>query len=229
MRQLWNHAAFLRANQLPVEFLARLFPDIGNTAAPVDVSVDHHFSLPYGERAVVAALVSHLRPRTVFEFGTFTGGTTRMMADLLPASSTIHTIDLPDEEMAWPVGGQDFRDPAYAERIVMHRAKTAAFDFEPFKSSVDFVFVDASHAYDDIVADSRFALEIVNAGGVVVWDDYQPRTMGVVTALNELSRKIQLVRIAYTRLVIFRQQPFPDIEATHREPWVDHPPRATPG
>lgn len=228
-RQLWNHAAFLRRNRLPVEFLASLFPGTAQRPVPVDVSVDHHFSLPYGERAVLSALVAHLQPRVVFEFGTFTGATTRMIADLLPATSMIHTLDLPDERMTWPVGGQDFRDRAeYADRIVMHRSSTRSFDFAPFDSGVDFVFVDASHDYDDVAHDSRRALEMVGNAGVVVWDDYQARTIGVVNALNELSREVQLVRVAYTRLVVFRKDPFPDIAPVNHAPWVDHPPRESP-
>ena len=213
-----------------MEFLAALFPGTAHRAVPVDVSVDHHFSLPYGERAVLSALVAHLQPRVVFEFGTFTGATTRMIADLLPATSTIHTIDLPDEQMTWPVGGQDFRDRAeYADRIVMHRCSTRSFDFTPFGSAVDFVFVDATHDYDHVLHDSRRALEMVSGDGVVVWDDYQARTIGVVDALNELSREVQLVRVAYTRLVVFRKHPFPNVAPANLAPWVDHPPRDSPG
>jgi hypothetical protein len=229
IRQLCHQAAYLRANRVPVEFLVRLFPEIAEIRIPVDVYFDHHFSLPYGERTILAALVTHLQPAVVFEFGTFAGGTTRMMADLLPATSVVHTIDLPDDQMAWPVGGQEFRGrPEYVDRIVAHRGSTRDFDFGPFTSSVDLVFVDASHEFDDVMYDSMRALDIVNDEGLVVWDDYQPRTIGVVHALNRLAEERQLVRLAHSRLVLFRREPFPDVEPVHRETWVEHPPPTVP-
>lgn len=229
LRQLANHAAYLRANRIPIEFLARLYPGIVDAPASVDVSFDHHFSLPYGERAILSALVAHLRPAVTFEFGTFTGATTRMIADLLPATSVVHTLELPDEQMRWPVGGHDFHGRAeYNGRIVLHRAPSRLFDFTPFTAAVDLVFVDASHEFDDVMHDSRRALDMVSDNGIVVWDDYQARTMDVVRALNQLSREVQLVRVAYSRLVIFRRRPFPDVGPVNATPWVEHPPRDSP-
>jgi len=32
--------------------------------------------------------------------------------------------------------------------------------------------VDGSHTYDDVIADTESALDIVKAGGVVLWHDY---------------------------------------------------------
>ncbi len=49
---------------------------------------------------------------------------------------------------------------------------SAAFDFAPFKDSCSLVFVDGSHHYDYVMSDSKAAMDMANAGGVVVWRDY---------------------------------------------------------
>lgn len=234
LTNLSNHTVFLRENRLPVEYLVRLLPGIENEVVTVDVSVDHHFALPYGESTILSAIVRHLRPLTVFEFGTFTGLTTKIFSDLSPEAAVIHTIDLPADEIVWEpwiaeVIGQEFLGrPEYAQRIISHRCSTRRFNFIPFTSRVDLVFVDASHEYDDVVHDSRRAIEIVSDSGIVVWDDYQPTTLGVVAALNQIAREVQLVRVANSRLVLYRKRPFPGIPRVHLTPWTDCPQRSKP-
>jgi hypothetical protein len=55
---------------------------------------------------------------------------------------------------------------------------------------------------------------------VIVWDDYQASIPGVVRALNELAARVQLVRIAYSRLVIHRPQAFADVPPGNPQPWA---------
>ena len=71
----------------------------------------------------------------------------------------------------------------------------------------DLVFVDGSHAYSYVVSDSEKALQLVAPGGLVLWHDYAgPRhAKGVFRALNELARRIPLVRIEGTTLVAYRK------------------------
>ena len=234
LTSLSNHMVFLRENRLPVEYLVRLFPGIENETVSTDVSVDHHFALPYGESTILSAIIRHMKPHTVFEFGTFTGLTTKIIADLSPKGTVIHTIDLPADEILWEpwiaeVIGQEFLGrQEYQGRIISHRFSTRRFNFTPFASSIDLVFVDASHEYEDVVHDSRRAIEIVSDCGVVIWDDYQPTTLGVVAALNEIAREAKLVRVANSRLVLYRKSPFPGIPSVHLTPWTDFPERAKP-
>lgn len=216
---------FMRHNALPVRFLTDLWPEMSRFEARCRVDVSHHFELPYGERAVLAAIVAFIRPERIFEFGTFTGTTTTLLADCSPASALVHTIDLPADEItreSWiadMIGRQFLNNPEYRSRIVSHRCNSAKFDFNAFSNQFDLVFIDASHEYADVLQDSMRALEILSPTGVIVWDDYQAAVPGVVRALNELCRRHQLVRIARTRLVIHRREPFPNVPTRNSSPW----------
>jgi hypothetical protein len=52
---------------------------------------------------------------------------------------------------------------------------------------VQFVFIDASHAYEYVLSDSRRALTLLAAGGgTIVWHDYGSVWPGVTRALHDL-------------------------------------------
>ena len=208
---------FLAESKLPTLYLSELWPAIGREAGHANVGITHPWELSYGESAVLDALVRYLRPRTIFEFGTFLGTTTKLLADAAPTNAVIHTIDLPKLDLpasllprscggaGTNLIGSKFRDdPEYEGRIVLHLCDLEHFDYSLYKGQIDFVFIDASHDYQDVLRDSRLALDILSPGGVIVWDDYQASTSGVVRALNELSTNRRLVHIAHTRLALYR-------------------------
>jgi len=200
----WVH---LEQDILPSVYLTDLWPTLNGVAPTCGVGIRHIFELPYGERLVLAAIAHHVAPGVVFEFGTFSGSTTRLLSDSAP-SAIVHTLDLPPEELPepWLVDaiGREFRDlPHYRDRIRMHRQNSRAFDGTPFHRGIDLIFVDGSHEYEDVLHDSRMALDMRREGGVIVWDDYQAIIPGVVMALNELSREHRLFRIMHTRLVVY--------------------------
>jgi len=227
---------FRLRNRIPVDYFARLFPEVKPGAPLPAGDITHPFELPYAERFIAASLVSGIQPRTVFEFGTFTGTTTRLLADAAPGAR-VHTIDLAEGEIAvWEdwigdVVGLAFRGrPEYADRIVQHRCDSRTFDYTELLGRCGLVFVDASHEYADVLHDSRRALALVAPNGVVLWDDYQTGCDGVVRALNELHAEgIPLARVAHTRLVVHRPGGFPvALPAAHPQPWSDAPDHGRP-
>lgn len=230
-RHVLNHLFWLENSALPVEYLGVLFPQVHGSAVAVTPDVAHPFELPYGERLVLASICRWLAPRRIFEFGTFTGTTTRLLADLAP-EALVETVDLPADEMVWEpwvaeVIGLAFEGPDYADRIRQHRVNTRALDYASLEGPYDLVFVDASHEYEDVLHDSRRALEMVSPGGLVIWDDYQPTVPGVVRALNELlAGGCPIVRIASTRLAVHRPAGLPEVTAVR--PWSPAPDRGRP-
>ena len=68
--------------------------------------------------------------------------------------------------------------------------------------SADFVFIDGGHTYELVKRDTENALSIIAKGGMIVWDDYWWFCPGVVSYLNELSRRLFLRRIDGTNLVV---------------------------
>ncbi len=156
------------------------------------------------ELTVLAAICAARQPATIFEIGTFDGRTTLNLAENSPPETRIYTLDLPAGEVdttahALAAGedafvrksasGARFVSSPYASRITQLYGDSARFDFSPYRGAIDLVFVDASHAYEYVLTDSRNALELLRPGGIILWHDYGTGDWpGVNRALNELRR-----------------------------------------
>jgi hypothetical protein len=203
-RELAQALVFEQERRLEQRYLADLYPEAAAMTGECSLDIRHDWELPYGERVVLDGIARAKTPRVIFEFGTFTGRTTLLLALAAP-EATVHTIDLPPTDASSDPVGSAFAGHPASSRIVGHRADSRTFDFEPLLGSVDLTFVDASHEYDEVVADSQHALAMTAPGGVVIWDDYHPRSRGVYRALNELGGSVPLNQISRTRLVIHRK------------------------
>lgn len=156
------------------------------------------------ELLAIVLLVRTRQPRTLFEIGTFDGRTTLNLAANISSEARIHTLDLPStgldqtrfkveaiekEFIDKPVSGSRFLGRPEASKITQHYGDSAKFDFAPYIGQMDFVFVDASHAYEYVLNDSRIAFKLLRPGkGIILWHDYnQPEWWpGVIRALDEL-------------------------------------------
>lgn len=166
------------------------------------------------------------RAKLMFEFGTCTGKTAYLWARNSPADARVVTLTLAPENVASyrREASDDASDVEFALRESTHTVflysnssvtgkveqlfgDSKTFDISPWKGRCDLVFVDGSHAYSYVVSDSEKALELVAPGGLVLWHDYAgPRhAPGVYRALNELARRLPLVRIEGTTLVAHRR------------------------
>jgi hypothetical protein len=187
---------------------------------PMSVEAPDESELPESERRAVARIVSALKPATVFEIGTYRGRTTCLLAACSPAA-TVHTLDLPPDKMLEGgcfiksdptlIGARFTESSGIRSRIVQHFGDSRQFEFAPFYGQMDLVFVDASHAYEAVLHDSRTAFRMVREGGVVLWDDYHPiHGPGVMRALAELGVEKSIVWIKGTRLALhFMSSPWP--------------------
>jgi Methyltransferase domain len=169
------------------------------------------------------------RARLMFEFGTCTGKTTYLWARNSPEGAEVITVTLGPDDAATlyrEESGDDQRDSQYAvqestfteflysgtsveSKVRQLFADSKVIDVTPWAGRCDLVFVDGSHAYSYVAADSDKALQLVKPGGVVLWHDYAGphQSPGVLRALDELARRIPLVHIAQTSLVAYRRAP----------------------
>ena len=177
--------------------------DVADGRAPVVIprptGVDGNVTLL--ELLILAQNVASRGARRVFEFGTFDGRTTSALAANAAADAIVWTLDLPasaasstvlDIEQAdktyilKPEIGRWYREAPGAERIRQLYGDSAQLDTSQFVRAIDFVFIDASHAYDYVLNDSRKAMELVGNGpAAIFWHDYS-MWYGVTRALNEL-------------------------------------------
>lgn len=172
------------------------------------------------ELTALCLITRTLRPRQIFEIGTFDGRTTLALADNAPEARVV-TLDLPRAQLAHTAltvapeerhlidkaasGGHFASRDDVRERIVQCWGDSATFDYGPYLGACELVFVDGSHAFEYVRNDSERALALVGSRGLVVWHDYG-EWPGVTRALNEYAasdpRFANLTRIAGTTLAL---------------------------
>lgn len=216
--ELWPYTS---ADRLPTKSLGQLFPGI---RCDVDLRVDgfarkHRFYRLYTHHAcVLAALCRRLRPRRVFEFGTFEGEMTLnfwlnadpecevFTLDLPPAGeATRFSLSAPDREMVArrKLGQRYLQAPAAAARITQLCCDSAEFDSAPYSGSFDLIYVDGAHTYEYVANDSRHAFRMLRPGGVIVWDDYNWYWAGLVRCLQEEARNRAIFHVEGSELALY--------------------------
>lgn len=156
------------------------------------------------ELITICRLVRQRRPQAMFEFGTFDGRTTLNMAANAANESRVYTLDLPPQQMSEsrvPLDQQELRYASKQEsggrfkgtdmekRIVQLYGDSGSFDFSPYASAMDLIFIDGSHVYEYVINDSLQALEMLRNGkGTIIWHDYSTWD-GVTRALHDLAKR----------------------------------------
>jgi len=196
--------------------LEEMFPGLSQARAQMQSAVPTAASfgnMPAYDLLVLSTVCAHLQPRLLLEFGTYDGLTTLHLAMNSPAEARVVTLDLhPDdpirqqntEDTFYTRGvtvGAHFCGKAEGRKIQQVYGDTTKFDHSPYRKQVDFLFVDAGHAYELVRSDSQKALEMVRPGGVILWHDYHYTHDGVYTCLNELTSSVTLRNIPNTTLV----------------------------
>ena len=133
------------------------------------------------ETLIHAALGS--KAKTILEIGTAEGGTTDLLSSLAP-NATIHTMNIPPEEIKSGEGGV-YVTEAYAKDQIGHIYKTNgrenvrqilcnSANWEPDISNVDFAFIDGCHDAKFVYNDTKKILPIMSSGGYILWHDFNP-------------------------------------------------------
>jgi hypothetical protein len=176
------------------------------------------------ELAILASAAAATRVgEEIIEIGTFDGRTTLNLAINARPHLDVFTIDLPPDvapkfalaagEAAFvqkPRSGRHFRQAppewvAAAKRITQLFGDSARFDWSAHFGRAGLVFVDGSHAYDYVIADTDIAIRLVTNKGMVIWHDYGVWD-GVTRALEEIeaSRHLGLRHVRGTSLVVWQ-------------------------
>lgn len=164
--------------------------------------------MPAQDIYALLRVVRWIKPKVIFEIGTYQGVTTAHLA--LNSEAQIHTLDLP-REMATdlksytPIDasavqardqiGQFYRQSNQAGRIHQLFGDSRTFNFEAYYGSADLVLVDACHLYDYVISDSHQAARLLGPKGVIVWHDFG-NSCDMVRALKQVSREMKLYHMA---------------------------------
>ena len=208
---------------LPQRSLNDLFPGIEATEVRIradEIYGRDEWALPLPELLTVAVICNHIRPRRIFEIGTYKGSSTLLMAMNTPPQTEIFTLDLDPSERdthrhGLGVGGFPsftvglaYQGTPFTEKIRQLFGNSVAYDYDPFRGTIDLVLIDADHSYDFVKTDTENAFTLLRPGGIIIWDDYSwderhPECSGVTRSLNELSESRPCYQIAGTRFALY--------------------------
>ena len=173
---------------------------------------------PYITMATIAAV---LKPRVIFETGTFRGISALTFAMNSPESE-IYTLDLPPDftdantatltsgDVEWTrivrgTTGIAFQGRPEAARIHQLFGDSLTFDVTGTVPEADLCLIDGGHSYECVKADTENAFKILKPGGLIVWDDYCWSLPGVSRYLHELSPTVPMQRLEGSAYVLHRK------------------------
>ena len=68
--------------------------------------------------------------------------------------------------------GIEFRGSRWEPKIRQLFGNSLNFDFTPYQSKMDLVFVDGAHHYETVASDTANGLKLLKPGGYLVWHDF---------------------------------------------------------
>jgi len=175
---------------------------LGNRAPVIKLSVQRYEDgmLPSDQAMALLSILVAEAPSEVLEIGTFMGHTTRQIAENLE-TSTIHTVDLPEDFsvdldpvkdlpkddfhlISRRVVGREFKSRPCATRIKQHFGDTATWDFRQ-AGHPTFFFIDGAHTYEYCKSDSEKCFDLCGGKGVFLWHDCDESHPGVLKFIAE--------------------------------------------
>jgi predicted O-methyltransferase YrrM len=201
-----------------------IFPDLNDTLITLQPLPGKGINTAVDELAYMALITKAIRPRKIFEIGTFRGRTALNFALNSPDDCITYTLDLPpgDREsgiqgvnladrriMKASSPGIDYKGSEVDHKIEQLYGNSVEFDFSPYSGEIDIVFVDGAHHYEAVRSDSLNALKLTKPGGCIIWHDFAN-----YGDYNDVSRAVldclpgeQVIQIAATELAIYRVPP----------------------
>ncbi len=210
---------FSESSKIKTKGLNELFPGVDQFPAKITPRMRiEEGEVKLEELVILSAACGQVKPKRIFEIGTFKGNTTLHLALNSPDDCEIFTLDLPPDardssEFDIKIGtidnvsftvGERFKNKPAEKKIKHLFGDSAKFDYSKFSDSMDLVFIDGNHQYDNVKADSEGAFEMIKPGGLIIWHDYTHHLehKGVVDYIGELSETMEVFRIGDTGFVM---------------------------
>lgn len=168
------------------------------------------YPLLAGEDAPLADLLFLLnaakgrKARRILEVGTYRARTTYALhincPDAVIVSYDVQVLDSEYRRLLADAPQVELRVQSFSKAAETLRSEP------PF----DLIFIDGSHRVEDVVADSRLALQITAAGGLIVWHDYRPndystRELRVPEGLEQVRSEVEVFAVMGTTCAIHQK------------------------
>jgi predicted O-methyltransferase YrrM len=175
------------------------------------------------DTAVLLALAKLVRPRTIFEFGTYLGIQTLNLAVNFP-ETRIYTLDL--DEASLQGLQQDVNDKPLTQTHLEYQRELAflstphekrisrlygdsnKYDFSGLTNQMDLIYVDGGHDRTTLESDSKNAFKMLSPGhaGCIAWHDHgNPTYPQVREYLDRLSSSRDLFHVEESWTAFFLQ------------------------
>jgi len=174
------------------------------------------------ETQILATLSHELKPKTVFEIGTYNGFTALHFAYNTPDDAKVYTLDLPadfevqdknnysyDDLMVVELSKKNiarrvYKNDPMGKKVVELFGDSEKFDYSPYYGKMDMVFIDGNHSYRFVKSDTENAFKMLSPDGVIIWHDFDYIIhRDVFKYLNELASTHTLYSIPHTRFAIY--------------------------
>jgi predicted O-methyltransferase YrrM len=186
---------------LPVIAAEDLGPPAGSIELPAAYPLFAGEDAPLVDLLFLLNLAKGRKAKRILEVGTYRARTTYALHLNCPeaeiVSYDIQVLDSPFRQRLAKAPAVQLRHASFIASAADLRSE------KPF----DLIFVDGSHRLEDVLADSRLALEIVAPGGIIVWHDYRPNDyyrneLRVPEALAALSKNVRIYSVSQTTCAV---------------------------
>ena len=157
---------------LPVLELDTLFDDFQTTINPY--AYLSGATLPI-DIALLKALAQKYKVQKYFEIGTWRGESVVNVAQVV---SDCTTFNLSTEDILAMTSSKEYAElhgffSKQKPNIKHVCGNSLNYDFSPYKSSFDMVFIDGDHHYKSVVQDTKTAFSLLkDEKSIIVWHDY---------------------------------------------------------
>lgn len=197
-----------RRLKLPARSPEEFGPPAGKIELPANYPLFAGEDAPLNDLLFLCNLAKGRKARRILEVGTYRARTTYALLLNCPEAAIVSydivTLDSPYRRELLKAGNVSLRHASFAASVATLRQEA------PF----DFIFVDGSHWFKDVIEDSRLALELVAENGLIVWHDYRlnnyhTKELRVPEALDVIRQSANLFAVTGTTCAIYeRATPF---------------------
>ncbi|MCB0197779.1 MAG: class I SAM-dependent methyltransferase [Anaerolineae bacterium] len=182
------------------------------------------------ESAILVSLMRVIDAKEVFEFGTFMGATSVLLAENSPEKTHITTLDIDPESFAASdtslanlrdadENDEFLRNEFYSKgpKYINHASedvkkkitqvhldsRTVVPEKQGLQDRFDLIFIDGGHDYETIKNDTEKALVMGKEDSVILWHDFRSTIHTNVTDyLDEFSESHHVIHVQNTMLAI---------------------------
>ena len=181
-------------------------PAAGNIELPTHYPLFAGEDAPLNDLLFLCNLARGRNARRILEVGTYRARTTYAFHLNCPeaeiVSYDIQRLESPYREKLLQSNKASLRLASFSDSAESLRKEP------PF----DLIFVDGSHQIDDVVKDSRLALELVSPQGIIVWHDYRlngryENGLRVPEGLDIIRQSTDLFAVAHTTCAVYEKKP----------------------